>query len=385
MLSQTYLRSPDHEYLIPNSKGGTWEYTELALNVQQQFKDLRYGVQAVVRDFGDEGDFYPVLDWAYLDYRPSDAFGVKLGKVKLPMGLYNEYRDVDRSKVEVLFPQVFNSEDYRAAAHAYLGVGFHGSLRFLEADLLYYHLWYGTNRIRDDFFLVTKTSVDMERLTGLSQHSIRQSSDLLAGAQFIYNMDAHGVKVGFVHIHYQGGFNVRFYDLGEGPQSGKVLDIQNSIDLDITWNIFSLEWRRGHYWLSTELSFRDNDYRFGELFFNNFLNRFGVNDPVADGDYSKSWYVTARRQGTQKTSLFCSFGALHVDLHKKTTLNAGGEVVDRPDELFELSTGLRTDFTEQLTFKFQATRYWGYYGTLDATENNDEHWMMFLGRLSLTF
>ncbi len=385
MLSQTYLHSRDHDYLISKSTEGSWEFTELGLNVQQQFEDVRYGVQVVVRDFGDEGDFLPVLDWAYLDYSPSDAFGVKLGKVKLPMGLYNEYRDVDRSKTEILFPQIFNSEDYRAAAHAYLGVGFHGSLTFFKENLLDYHLWYGTNRIRDDFFLVARTRLQMERLTGLSQGSMVQSSDLLAGAQLVYNIDAYGVRCGFVHIHYKGGFNVRFNDLAQEAGEAQILDRQNSIDLDITWNILSLEWRGGPFWISSEMSFRDNHYCYGELFFSNYLNHIGLDDSIADGDYSRSWYITGRYQGTESTSLFCSFGRRNIDLHHNTTINASGETVVRPDELLELSTGFRIDLTNHLTLKFQATRYWGYYGTLDVTENDDEDWMLYLGRLSITF
>jgi hypothetical protein len=130
---------------------------------------------------------------------------------------------------------------------------------------------------------------------------------------------------------------------------------------------------------------RDNDYTFGRKFREAFFIPASITDPVADGDYTRSWYLTGRYQWNDRWGSFLSFGVMEVDLHHATTTNALGQTVDRPDSQRELSSGFRWDITQHLTFKLQGSRFWGHHGTLDAKTNDAQHWMLWMGRLTVTF
>ena len=118
-LSQNYYKTSQNDFLIPDSSDGTFEWTEATINALKSWGQWQVGAQALVRDFGDEGNFRLELDWGYVDYAFREELGFRLGKMRLPFGLYAEYRDVDSARMEIIYPQVFNPEDYRAAAAAY--------------------------------------------------------------------------------------------------------------------------------------------------------------------------------------------------------------------------------------------------------------------------
>lgn len=57
---------------------------------------LRVGVQGRYFMLGNFGNTI-TLDWAAADYKASDKFGARFGKVKIPSGLLNEIQDIDPS------------------------------------------------------------------------------------------------------------------------------------------------------------------------------------------------------------------------------------------------------------------------------------------------
>ena len=106
-VSQGYLRSTDNNYLA-KTEDGTTEFNDVAINVSTTLTDkLRVGCQFLARDLGDAGNNKVVLDWGYGDYHFRDEIGIRIGKVKRPMGFYNEGRDVDILRTWVLLPRVF--------------------------------------------------------------------------------------------------------------------------------------------------------------------------------------------------------------------------------------------------------------------------------------
>lgn len=149
-VSQGWLNTSESEYLVPRSQDGTAEMTEAAVTVSATPADrLRVGVQLLARNFGDEGDDRVILDWGYLDYRWRDLLGVRAGKVKLPLGLYNEQRDLDFLRTGVFLPQAVYNEGMREFVLAYEGLGGYGSLPLGAAGELDYHLYAGTLNVPD--------------------------------------------------------------------------------------------------------------------------------------------------------------------------------------------------------------------------------------------
>jgi hypothetical protein len=365
--SQSYLKTFSHDFLIKDSSKGSFEFTEVTLNVFHQYEHLSIGAQLLSRDFGEEGNFETRLDWGYGDYKFNDAIGVKAGKIKLPYGLYNEYRDVDSSRMEILYPQVVIPEDYRDAAEAYEGIGLHGNIALGESDLLYYHLFWGSNSIHDDFFLVRQTKATYESATTISQAGMKMSSDHLRGIHLIWNMDHLGLKLSYNYLDYAGSFNVNY----PNPTKTSILQDDSALNLKIKFHLCGAEWTKGPWSFSAETLFRENDYTHSAQ-----AQQSGF-PAVANNDDIKAWYLTVRKQW-QLLGTYVGYGEAHHDI-KPTTTPAPADI------LREAFLGVRYDFTENVLGKLQFNHYWGIKGTLDEATNPDANWDMFTARVTFHF
>ena len=84
------MESSGNNFLDSDSEDGTFEINEVGLTFNATVTDkLRIGAQILSRDLGEDGNNDIELDWAFGDYRVTDRFGVRAGKLKLPIGLYN--------------------------------------------------------------------------------------------------------------------------------------------------------------------------------------------------------------------------------------------------------------------------------------------------------
>ncbi len=144
IISQGYMNSSDYSYLAP-TEPGTFSYNEALLNVSAPVTDnIRVGAQLMARNLGHAGNENVVLDWAYGDYRFRDEFGLRVGKVKTPFGLYNQTRDVDMVRNSVLLPQSVYTELMRDVMNAFEGASAYGTLTLSDAASLEYDAFLGT-------------------------------------------------------------------------------------------------------------------------------------------------------------------------------------------------------------------------------------------------
>lgn len=128
LVSQGYLKTTDNNYLNL-SEDGSAEFNEFIVNFQKQMDEkLRVGLQLLSRDLGKEGNNEVKVDWAYGDYRLSENAGVRFGRVKVPFGLYNQYRDIDMLRTTVLLPTTIYMEDYRTFITAFTGGSIYGTI-----------------------------------------------------------------------------------------------------------------------------------------------------------------------------------------------------------------------------------------------------------------
>ena len=119
-LSQAYAAADDTPVLgIPEK--GTTDYRTLALQFRYalgdrdtlvvQFSHERFGTSPFAAQKDDVE-----LDWAFYEHRFSDALSAKVGKIQIPIGIYNEIRDVGtllpfyRPPVFMYGEQVYTSE-----------------------------------------------------------------------------------------------------------------------------------------------------------------------------------------------------------------------------------------------------------------------------------
>jgi len=148
-ISQGYMKSTDNNYLL-KSKDGCFEFNEAAVNMMAIVSDnAQIGVQFLARDFGEAGNHTVLLDWAYSDYNFNSSFGLRLGKIKIPLGLYNQGRDVDLLRTPILLPQSVYDESMRDFSLAILGIGTYGNLSLSSFGQIDYEIVGGTLSIPD--------------------------------------------------------------------------------------------------------------------------------------------------------------------------------------------------------------------------------------------
>jgi len=153
-ISQSFIYSKNNHYVFEGSKGGSIDFSETYINFSQQFgSTVRVGLQISSRNFGNQDDSSPKLDWAYGDYRATEKIGFRFGKVKLPFGIFNEARDVDFAKQNILLDQGIYPESFRLLINSYSGGSMYGaiSLSQLSAGDIEYELFGGTTIIPDTY------------------------------------------------------------------------------------------------------------------------------------------------------------------------------------------------------------------------------------------
>jgi hypothetical protein len=137
-ISQGYMQSTDNNF-FGNTIDGTFKFNEFGLNITSQVSDnLRIGMQLFSRNLGYLGGPKVIVDWAYGDYLWKDWLGVRAGKIKMPLGFYNETRDVDILRTSIFLPQGVYNESWRTTFNAIQGVGLYGNLTFNNFGTLNY-------------------------------------------------------------------------------------------------------------------------------------------------------------------------------------------------------------------------------------------------------
>ncbi len=138
--SQGFVYTDDNNWLTMNTSQGSAAWTDFGLNMSSEVTDkLRIGAQGYDRNLGQLGQYHPSLDWAVADYRFKSWFGIRGGKVKTTLGLYNDTQDLDFLRPFALLPQSVYPIDLRDATIAHLGGDVYGniSLKHRLGDLSY--------------------------------------------------------------------------------------------------------------------------------------------------------------------------------------------------------------------------------------------------------
>lgn len=146
-VSQGFIKTTANNYLV-KSQPGSFEFNEVGLNFSTQLSDeLRVGAQLLSRDLGVFGNNEWVLDWGFGDYRWKDWMGFRLGKIKMPLNLYNEVRDIDMVRTPILLPQGVYDETLRDMTQAFSGAEVYGSFPVGKIGSFDYEGYVGTLNI----------------------------------------------------------------------------------------------------------------------------------------------------------------------------------------------------------------------------------------------
>lgn len=190
--SQAFLWSHHNKYLAPDANKGSFQYNEVGLNAISQLTDnLRVGIQLFARNLGEFGKDTVSIDWAYGDYRWRDWLGLRVGKIKLPLGLYNETRDVDSLRTNVLMPQAVYDEGFREMFLAAQGVGLYGHVPLRWLGSLSYQVYAASVTIPEG----GSTARGIEMLSG-GTFKLRPSSNVRSyGGQLVWDTPLRGLRL----------------------------------------------------------------------------------------------------------------------------------------------------------------------------------------------
>ncbi len=363
--SQGYLSSSDNNFLA-DTTDGTFQYNELGLTVNTKVSDkLRVGAQLLSRDLGEVGNNEVRLDWGYGDYRFTDYFGVRAGKVKLPLGLYNEGRDSDFLRAMTFLPQSIYNENQRDMLVAYQGVGIYGNLAFDDAGDLDYHLFYGTSNMPDDALMFKTLRKSFSRISSQTVTAVQEKDSSLYGGSLVYNTPLDGLRFGISFLDSELDFTA---DYGAGLNGPGQLKIDNHF-------VLSLEYIQEYFGLMAEYMEMKSTQTF-----------LGIS---AAEKNPQAWYVMLHWYANDQLTFSALYDVLYADKNDKD----GNSFVamGMPDFLGwrkDLSFGARYDVSDNWTLKAEYHQVEG--NEIFATVINDasklaEDWDYFALKATFNF
>lgn len=248
-ISQGYLDSTANNFMDEESRTGTFAFTDMAINANLALSDhFRAGAQIYIRNFGDYSEDDIQLDWALIDYHLHDALGIRLGKVKLPMGLYNETRDSDFLRNMIFLPQSVYDDTRRDLYLSYVGGGLHGNVQLNGWGDFDYHLFAGETCFPEESVLAESNKRNIIARIDRNNSAItpnpaippayvssdRESNELFGGS-LVFNHTNDHLRLGATWMH---AHNQVFVNGASSPALESEIHHKYVLSLEYSW----LDW-----------------------------------------------------------------------------------------------------------------------------------------------
>lgn len=134
--SQGWLKSTDNNNVFgkSSSDSGSFDFRELGLNASMRPRpNLQFSAQMLSRTAGEGSPGNIRLDYGFIDYaflsEQNNTMGIRLGRMKNPLGFYNDTRDVPFTRPSILLPQSIYFDRVRKVAIAADGAHLYGEYR----------------------------------------------------------------------------------------------------------------------------------------------------------------------------------------------------------------------------------------------------------------
>jgi hypothetical protein len=199
--SQGFAYSDHNNYLTMKTSEGSFAATDAGANISMQVTDrLRIGAQVYLRNIGELGNWHPALDWGFADYRFRDWFGLRGGKVKTALGLFNDVQDNEFLHTWALLPQSIYSLDLRGANLAHIGGDAYGVIPLRRLGHLEYTV-YGGQRVFDPYGGYP-FSLHAELSTPAGEFHLRSESGTVIGEDLRWVTPFQGLTLGASHADF---------------------------------------------------------------------------------------------------------------------------------------------------------------------------------------
>lgn len=384
-----FVHSSEQDYLVAGSSdGGSFELFEAGLNVSNAFSDsLHTSVQLLSRDFGEEGNHDVELDFAYADFRWMPELGFRLGKARLPLGLYNEYRDIDASRDAVFLNQNIYSEEFRPFLNAYQGLGIYGTSErrgngWFDFE---YQLFAGKTSIPDDFF------INRTYAKRMGTSFFRLESEDIVGGKLVWNSPFENLRLGYSYAKMRGDMSYGDGIFGANPfglVGATIPGMEGALDMEASQSVVSMEFTWGRYRLVAEQMNFLVDAQWSDAYRARLSQSFSAQElAVLNMGFGRAfapfrqdmstWYVQLDADLGSHFYPFLSYGELYEDKSNK-----GSILSYRKD----ITLGFRYQINDFISWKLE--HHWmNGHGILNdfGQKRQDARWNVFLSRVGIDF
>ena len=209
--SQGFMYTNQNNYMTMNTTAGSFAFTDFGANVSAKLTDnFRVGAQIYDRNIGQLGKWQPTLDWAVADYKFKDWFGIRAGKVKTTLGLYNDTQDMEFLQTWALMPQSVYSLDQRGTMISHMGGDIYGDVGLKKLGGFAYTV-YGGELPQDStggwvYAMQTSnrigfTADGLPIIVAAPVHSIRSYAGPVYGADLRWTTPVKGLLVGYSYVN----------------------------------------------------------------------------------------------------------------------------------------------------------------------------------------
>ena len=363
-ISQGYLKSTDYNYLANDSEEGSFSYNEIGLNFGKNITDqLRIGVQFFARDIGDVANDKITIDWAYADYRWKDWLGIRVGKIKLPLGLYNEIRDIDMLRTNIVLPQGIYSDMMRDTLIALRGLGVYGNFNMGTLGDLSYQGITGVLSVERGSGVYKWIN---SNLSGVGSLGSDIENDTAYCGFMTWNTPLQGLRLAYSYFNSVSNTSITFNPWIMGGAT-----IASSTEG--TYNIYSAE----YIWTDLTLVFEYMDYE-------SVASRMGFTDSTT----SESYYFSASYRLNDWFEIGSYYSVTYPDKDDKN----GDALVfmGLPDHgawQKDFALSLRFDINENWIFKIEGHKVNGTADVLSVDNPTiaEEDWKYFTGKMTFSF
>ncbi len=282
-IQQGFVFSDNNNFLTMDTSDGTAAMTDGAFNVSTKIsRQFRVGAQLYTRNVGELGNGQVSFDWVYGDFKFNDSIGVRAGKVKTPLGLFNDTQDMEFLYTWALLPQSVYPLDRRAVSIAHVGADVYGALDFKQAGTLNYTAYAGI--IPDDSRGGYRYGIEDAGFAYPKGQSLDQKG---GGFDLRWTAPLEGLTAGYSQFMTEGSVDLRYMVYGGLPVTLNLED----------WNRMSLfgDYQKNQFRFSAE-------WRREEV--NTVLPQLGTPGTYID---SRAWFVT----GSYRVNTHLELGAYY--------------------------------------------------------------------------
>jgi hypothetical protein len=295
-IQQGFVVSDNNNFLTMDTSDGTAAMTDGAFNASTQIsKQFRVGAQLYSRNVGQLGNGQVQFDWVYGDYKFNDSFGVRAGKVKTPLGLFNDTQDMEFLYTWALLPQSVYPMDRRAVSIAHVGADVYGTVDMKKAGTLNYTGYFGI--IPDDSRGGYRYGIEDAGFVYPSGENVEQKG---GGFDLRWTAPVDGLTAGYSLFASDASVNLLMTALGNMP-----------VTLDIN------DWQRHAFFA---------DYQKNQFRFSGELRLEGVNAVIAQlasssATDSRSWFLA----GSYRVNKYFEVGSYYNSYVTDTRLSSSAD------------------------------------------------------------